>query len=82
MSLVVMLAAVLLVQEVGGIRYGATAPVLSHEGRTANSGGTNTVTDTPPAPLAPLAPLHFVDTEMWLGAEYTPAAAPANGLFW
>ena len=24
----------------------------------------------------------FTDTELWMGAEYTPAAAPANGYWW
>ena len=24
----------------------------------------------------------FTDTEGWLGTEYTPAAAPANGYWW
>ena len=32
--------------------------------------------------MALAAPASFTDTEHWMGAEYTPAAAPGNGYWW
>jgi hypothetical protein len=49
-------------------RLGVT-PLVSHSGASS-----------PPSEEADRP--SFVDTEGWLGAEYTPAAAPANGLWW
>ena len=32
--------------------------------------------------LLPTTSPAFTDTEKWMGAEYTPAAAPGNGYWW